>query len=301
MSSGFVNEKVIDGKKIALEIRQEVSKSVEEMVYKHSMKPGLAVILVGDDPASVVYVRNKERSAIEVGMKSKTFRLSSDSTEEDVLELIQALNVNEEYHGILVQLPLPGHIDENRVISKINYMKDVDGLHPINAGLLSGGNPRFVPATPAGIKEMLMRTGNNPSGKHVVVLGRSNIVGRPVSNLLSMKGDGGNATVTVCHSRSSNLVHFTKTADIVIAALGIPNYLGADMISEGAVIIDVGINRVESPERKRGYRLVGDVNFEEVIRKSSAITPVPGGVGPLTIAMLLSNTVQSARMFNHGG
>ena len=301
MSSGFVNEKVIDGKKIALEIRQEVSKSVEEMVYKHSMKPGLAVILVGDDPASAVYVRNKERSAIEVGMKSKTFRLSSDSTEEDVLELIQALNVNEEYHGILVQLPLPGHIDENRVISKINYMKDVDGLHPINAGLLSGGNPRFVPATPAGIKEMLMRTGNNPSGKHVVVLGRSNIVGRPVSNLLSMKGDGGNATVTVCHSRSSNLVHFTKTADIVIAALGIPNYLGADMISEGAVIIDVGINRVESPERKRGYRLVGDVNFEEVIRKSSAITPVPGGVGPLTIAMLLSNTVQSARMFNHGG
>ncbi len=301
MSSGFVNEKVIDGKKIALEIRQEVSKSVEEMAYKHSMKPGLAVILVGDDPASAVYVRNKERSAIEVGMRSKTFRLSSDSTEEDVLELIQALNVNEEYHGILVQLPLPGHIDENRVISKINYMKDVDGLHPINAGLLSGGNPRFVPATPAGIKEMLMRTGNNPSGKHVVVLGRSNIVGRPVSNLLSMKGDGGNATVTVCHSRSSNLVHFTKTADIVIAALGIPNYLGADMISEGAVIIDVGINRVESPERKRGYRLVGDVNFEEVIRKSSAITPVPGGVGPLTIAMLLSNTVQSARMFNHGG
>ena len=301
MSSGFINEKVIDGKKIALEIRQEVSKSVEEMVYKHSMKPGLAVILVGDDPASAVYVRNKERSAIEVGMRSKTFRLSSDSTEEDVLELIQALNVNEEYHGILVQLPLPGHIDENRVISKINYMKDVDGLHPINAGLLSGGNPRFVPATPAGIKEMLMRTGNNPSGKHVVVLGRSNIVGRPVSNLLSMKGDGGNATVTVCHSRSSNLVHFTKSADIVIAALGIPNYLGADMISEGAVIIDVGINRVESPERKRGYRLVGDVNFEEVIRKSSAITPVPGGVGPLTIAMLLSNTVQSARMFNHGG
>ena len=301
MSSGFVNEKVIDGKKIALEIRQEVSKSVEEMAYKHSMKPGLAVILVGDDPASAVYVRNKERSAIEVGMKSKTFRLSSDSTEEDVLELIQALNVNEEYHGILVQLPLPGHIDENRVISKINYMKDVDGLHPINAGLLSGGNPRFVPATPAGIKEMLMRTGNNPSGKHVVVLGRSNIVGRPVSNLLSMKGDGGNATVTVCHSRSSNLVHFTKAADIVIAALGIPNYLEADMISEGAVIIDVGINRVESPERKRGYRLVGDVNFEEVIRKSSAITPVPGGVGPLTIAMLLSNTVQSARMFNHGG
>ena len=301
MSSGFVNEKVIDGKKIALEIRQEVSKSVEEMVYKHSMKPGLAVILVGDDPASAVYVRNKERSAIEVGMKSKTFRLSSDSTEEDVLELIQALNVNEEYHGILVQLPLPGHIDENRVISKINYMKDVDGLHPINVGVLSGANPRFVPATPAGIKEMLMRTGNNPSGKHVVVLGRSNIVGRPVSNLLSMKGDGGNATVTVCHSRSSNLVHFTKTADIVIAALGIPNYLGADMISEGAVIIDVGINRVESPERKRGYRLVGDVNFEEVIRKSSAITPVPGGVGPLTIAMLLSNTVQSARMFNHGG
>ena len=301
MSSGFVNEKVIDGKKIALEIRQEVSKSVEEMAYKHSMKPGLAVILVGDDPASAVYVRNKERSAIEVGMKSKTFRLCSDSTEEDVLELIQALNVNEEYHGILVQLPLPGHIDENRVISKINYMKDVDGLHPINAGLLSGGNPRFVPATPAGIKEMLMRTGYNHSGKHVVVLGRSNIVGRPVSNLLSMKGDGGNATVTVCHSRSSNLVHFTKTADIVIAALGIPNYLGADMISEGAVIIDVGINRVDSPERKRGYRLVGDVNFEEVIRKASAITPVPGGVGPLTIAMLLSNTVQSARMFNHGG
>ena len=300
MSSKFVNEKIIDGSKIALAIREEVSKSVEEMVYKHSMKPGLAVILVGDDPASAVYVRNKERSAIEVGMKSETFRLSSDTTEEEVVELIHALNANDKYHGILVQLPLPDHINENHVISKISYMKDVDGLHPINAGLLSAGNPRFIPATPAGIKEMLLRTNNNPSGKHVVVLGRSNIVGRPVSNLLSMKGDGGNATVTVCHSRSSDLVHFTRSADIIIAALGIPNYLGADMISEGVVIIDVGINRVEAPERKRGYRLVGDVNFGEVLQKASAITPVPGGVGPLTIAMLLSNTVQAARIFNHG-
>ena len=300
MSSKFVNEKIIDGSKIALAIREEVSKSVEEMVYKHSMKPGLAVILVGDDPASAVYVRNKERSAIEVGMKSETFRLSSDTTEEEVVELIHALNANDKYHGILVQLPLPDHINENRVISNISYMKDVDGLHPINAGLLSAGNPRFIPATPAGIKEMLLRTDNNPSGKHVVVLGRSNIVGRPVSNLLSMKGDGGNATVTVCHSRSSDLVNFTRSADIIIAALGIPNYLGAEMISEGVVIIDVGINRVEAPERKRGYRLVGDVNFGEVLQKSSAITPVPGGVGPLTIAMLLSNTVQAARIFNHG-
>lgn len=300
MSSKFVSEKVIDGSKIALEIREEVSKSVEEMIYKHSMKPGLAVILMGDDPASAVYVRNKERSAIEVGMKSETFRLSSDTTEEEVVELIQTLNANDKYHGILVQLPLPDHINENHVISNISYMKDVDGLHPINAGLLSAGNPRFIPATPAGIKEMLLRTDNNPSGKHVVVLGRSNIVGRPVSNLLSMKGDGGNATVTVCHSRSSDLVHFTRSADIIIAALGIPNYLGADMISEGVVIIDVGINRVEAPDRKRGYRLVGDVNFGEVLQKSSAITPVPGGVGPLTIAMLLSNTVQAARMFNHG-
>ena len=300
MSSKFVSEKVIDGSKIALEIREEVSKSVEEMIYKHSMKPGLAVILMGDDPASAVYVRNKERSAIEVGMKSETFRLSSDTTEEEVVELIQTLNANDKYHGILVQLPLPDHINENHVISNISYMKDVDGLHPINAGLLSVGNPRFIPATPAGIKEMLLRTDNNPSGKHVVVLGRSNIVGRPVSNLLSMKGDGGNATVTVCHSRSSDLVHFTRSADIIIAALGIPNYLGADMISEGVVIIDVGINRVEAPDRKRGYRLVGDVNFGEVLQKSSAITPVPGGVGPLTIAMLLSNTVQAARMFNHG-
>ena len=300
MSSKFVSEKVIDGSKIALEIREEVSKSVEEMIYKHSMKPGLAVILMGDDPASAVYVRNKERSAIEVGMKSETFRLSSDTTEEEVVELIQILNANDKYHGILVQLPLPDHINENHVISNISYLKDVDGLHPINAGLLSAGIPRFIPATPAGIKEMLLRTDNNPSGKHVVVLGRSNIVGRPVSNLLSMKGDGGNATVTVCHSRSSDLVHFTRSADIIIVALGIPNYLGADMISEGVVIIDVGINRVEAPDRKRGYRLVGDVNFGEVLQKSSAITPVPGGVGPLTIAMLLSNTVQAARMFNHG-
>ena len=300
MSSKFVSEKVIDGNKIAREIREEVSASVEEMMNKHSMKPGLAVILVGEDPASAVYVRNKERSAIEVGMKSKTFRLSSFITEEEVVALIRDLNENDEYHGILVQLPLPEHINENRVIENISFMKDVDGLHPVNAGLLAAGNPRFVPATPAGIKELLIRTDNNPSGKHVVVLGRSNIVGRPVSNLLSMKDDGGNATVTVCHSRSSHLKDFTKTADILVAALGIPNYIGAEMVSEGAVIIDVGINRVDAPDRKRGYRLVGDVNFEEVLPKSSAITPVPGGVGPLTIAMLLSNTVQAARLFNHG-
>ena len=300
MSSKFASEKVIDGNKIAREIREEVSASVEEMMKKHSMKPGLAVILVGEDPASAVYVRNKERSAIEVGMKSKTYRLSSSITEEEVVGLIRDLNENDEYHGILVQLPLPDHINENRVIENISFMKDVDGLHPVNAGLLAAGNPRFVPATPAGIKELLIRTDNNPSGKHVVVLGRSNIVGRPVSNLLSMKDDGGNATVTVCHSRSSHLVEFTKTADIVVAALGRPNYLGADMVSEGVVIIDVGINRVDAPERKRGYRLVGDVNFEEVLPKSSAITPVPGGVGPSTIAMLLSNTVQAARLFNHG-
>tara|TARA_Y100000588_G_scaffold15168_2_gene16260 strand:+ start:1629 stop:2549 length:921 start_codon:yes stop_codon:yes gene_type:complete len=300
VSSKFVNEKVIDGKGIAQEIREEVSVAVLEMKNKHVMKPGLAVILVGDDPASAVYVRNKERSAIEVGMKSKTFRLAAEVSEDEVIKLVKELNLNDEFHGILVQLPLPDHIDENRVIENISSVKDVDGLHPINAGLLAAGNPRFVPATPAGIKEMLLRTGNDPSGKHVVVLGRSNIVGRPVSNLLSMKADGGNATVTVCHSRSLNLDSFTKSADIIIAALGIPNYLSANMVSDGVVIVDVGINRVEAPERKRGYRLVGDVNFEEVLPKSSAITPVPGGVGPLTIAVLLSNTVEAARIFNHG-
>ena len=283
---------ILSGKVAAEAVYSDLSTRVESIIQM-GVKPGLAAILVGDDPASAVYVRNKERSAIEVGMKSKTFRLSSDSTEEDVLELIQALNVNEEYHGILVQLPLPEHIDENRVISKINYTKDVDGLHPINAGLLSGGNPRFVPATPAGIKEMLMRTGNNPSGKHVVVLGRSNIVGRPISILTSMKKKFSNGTTTLCHSGTKNISQYTQNADVVILALGSPEYLSDKDVKEGTVIIDVGINRIKDSTEK-GFKLVGDADYESMIDHAGAITPVPGGVGPMTIAMLVENTVEAA-------
>ena len=290
---------LIDGTSIAAEVRGEVGEVVAEMRSKHGIAPGLAVVLIGDDPASAVYVRMKERAAIEAGMVSETINLPADTPQEEALAVVQRLNEDARYHGILVQLPLPDHIDEDTVIQSINPDKDVDGLHPFNMGLLMAGKPRFIPATPAGIQQMLMRTGNDPSGKHVVVCGRSNIVGKPIMNLLMQRQDGANATVSVCHTRTRDLAAMTRQADILIAAVGSPQMITADMVSEGVVVIDVGVNRVDAPERRRGYRLVGDVDFDAVAEKAVAITPVPGGVGPMTIAMLLQNTMNAARWSIH--
>ncbi|MFL2783743.1 MAG: bifunctional 5,10-methylenetetrahydrofolate dehydrogenase/5,10-methenyltetrahydrofolate cyclohydrolase [Dehalococcoidia bacterium] len=291
-----MDSKIIDGKLISTQILEEVKLGVVDLENSSGLVPGLTVILVGEDPASKVYVGSKERKAGEVGMKGQTINLSSESSERDLIQVIEALNEDDSCHGILVQLPLPNHIDENRIISCINPLKDVDGLHPYNVGLLASGSPRFVPATPGGIKEMMIRSDITLRGKHVVVIGRSNIVGRPVSNLLSLKGEGGDATVTICHSQTRNLIEICQSADVIIAAIGIPNYITGGMVSEGVVAIDVGINRIEDSQRRRGYKLVGDIEFDTVAEKSVAITPVPGGVGPMTIAMLLSNTLLAAKL-----
>ena len=291
---------LIDGTSIASEVRGEVGETVAEMRAKHGIAPGLAVALIGDDAASAVYVRMKERAAVEAGMASETIRLPADTSQDEALAVVRRLNDDARYHGILVQLPLPAHISEDAVIESINPDKDVDGLHPFNVGLLVAGKPRFIPATPAGIQELLLRSGNDPSGKHVVVCGRSNIVGKPIMNLLMQRKDGANATVTVCHTRTRDLGAMTRQADILIAAVGSPQMITADMVSDGVVVIDVGVNRVDAPERRRGYRLVGDVDFDAVSQKAAAITPVPGGVGPMTIAMLLRNTLNAARRSIHG-
>ena len=286
---------LIDGVRIAADVRREVSEGVADLKSRHGVTPGLTAVLVGDDPASAVYVRNKERSAVEAGMHSEVRRLPADITREQLLDELDLLNADDSVHGYITQLPLPSHIDEDEVTEAISPGKDVDGLSPFNIGRLVAGRPVFVPATPAGIQEMLVRSGHDPEGKHVVVCGRSNIVGRPVANLLIQRSAGANATVTVCHTRTRDLPEITRQADILIAAIGQPRYVTADMVSEGVVVIDVGINRIDAPERKRGYRLVGDVDFEPVAEKAAAITPVPGGVGPMTIAMLLRSTLQAAR------
>ena len=291
-----MDSKIIDGIGLSRQVKSEVSDSVKRLKMETGRSPGLSVVLVGDDPASAIYVRNKQRGADEVGILGETISMPKSATENEVIRVVNELNSDPNCDGILVQLPLPEHIDEGRVTLSIDPLKDVDGLHPFNAGLLAAGEPRFVPATPGGIVQMLVRTGNDPMGRHVVVLGRSNIVGRPLSNLLSLKGKGGNATVTVCHSQTKNIEEFCRSAEILIAAIGIPEYVTSDMVSDGVVAIDVGINRVSAPDRKRGYKLVGDIDFLSVSQKASAITPVPGGVGPMTIAMLLSNTLLAARL-----
>lgn len=287
---------LIDGAGIAADVRREVAEGVTDLKSRHGVTPGLVAVLVGDDPASAVYVRNKERASTEAGMRSEVRRLAADITQERLLGELAGLNVDDSVHGYITQLPLPPQIDEDEVIEAISPEKDVDGLNPVNIGRLVAGRPVFVPATPAGIQEMLMRSGHDPEGKHVVVCGRSNIVGRPVANLLIQRAAGANATVTVCHTRTRDLPEITRQADILIAAIGQPLYVTADMVSEGVVVIDVGINRIDAPERKRGYRLVGDVDFDAVSEKAAAITPVPGGVGPMTIAMLLQSTLKAARM-----
>ena len=291
-----MDSKIIDGIGLSRQVKSEVSDSVKRLKMETGRSPGLSVGLVGDDPASAIYVRNKQRGADEVGILGETISMPKSATENEVIRVVNELNSDPNCDGILVQLPLPEHIDEGRVTLSIDPLKDVDGLHPFNSGLLAAGEPRFVPATPGGIVQMLVRTGNDPMGRHVVVLGRSNIVGRPLSNLLSLKGKGGNATVTVCHSQTKNIEELCRSAEILIAAIGIPEYVTSDMVSDGVVAIDVGINRVSAPDRKRGYKLVGDIDFLSVSQKASAITPVPGGVGPMTIAMLLSNTLLAARL-----
>ena len=294
-----MSAEILDGKGLAAEVRREVASTVQEMKSKHSVTPGLAMVLVGDDPASAVYVRGKDTAAADAGMLSNGILLPAATSQEGVLEVIRTLNEDPTYHGILVQLPLPPHIDENAIIESVNPQEDVDGLHPYNMGLLMSGRPRFAPATPAGIQEILIRSDNSPEGKHVVVCGRSNIVGKPIASMLMQRRPGANATVTVCHTRTRDLPSITRQADILIAAVGQPQMITADMVKSGVVVIDVGVNRVEDSTRKRGYRLVGDVDFEPVARKARAITPVPGGVGPMTIAMLLRNTVDAARRIIH--
>ncbi len=285
---------VIDGRLMAEEIRGEVAEGVRALKERAGVTPGLAAVLVGEDPASAVYVRNKRRACDEGGMFSETIELPSETTQAELVGVVERLNADERFHGILVQLPLPPHIEEREVILAVSPDKDVDGMHPINSGRLLEGNPRFLPATPAGVQQMLVRSGNDPGGKHVVVLGRSNIVGKPLAALLMQKAPGANATVTVCHTATRNTAELTRQADIIVAAIGRPRALTADMTPEGAVVIDVGINRVEDATRKAGYRLVGDVDYDAVAEKASAITPVPGGVGPMTIAMLLTNTLRAA-------
>jgi methylenetetrahydrofolate dehydrogenase (NADP+)/methenyltetrahydrofolate cyclohydrolase len=255
---------------------------------------------VGDDPASGIYVRNKRRACAEVGMFSESFELPATAAETEVLNLIARLNRDRRFHGILVQLPLPAGISQQAVIESLRPEKDVDGIHPFNMGRLVQGRPDFVPGTPAGIQQLLLRNGYDPAGRNVVICGRSDIVGKPLAILLMQRQTGANATVTVCHTRTRNLADLTRQADILVAAMGRPRAITADMVKEGAVVIDVGINRVEDPSRKLGYHLEGDVDFETVSEKAAAITPVPGGVGPMTVAMLLVNTLKAARISIHG-
>ena len=292
--------KILDGAALAKEIRAEVAADVAEMQRKHDVTPGLAAVLVGEDTASAIYVRNKRRACAEVGMASETFLLPASTPQSELIALLESLNRNEQFHGILVQLPLPDHLDEQAVIRTLLPAKDVDGIHPFNMGKLAQGSPGFIPGTPAGIQQLLLRNGYDPAGRHVVVCGRSNIVGKPLAILLMQRQAGANSTVTVCHTRTKNLTDLTRQADILVAAMGQPGAITGDMVKKGAVVIDVGINRVEDPTRKQGYRLEGDVAFEAVAQEAAAISPVPGGVGPMTIAMLLVNTLTAARMSIRG-
>ncbi len=280
---------------MAREVRAEVAEGVSALKASTGLTPGLAVVLVGDDPASAAYVRNKGRAATEAGIMARDVRLPAETSQHELLEKVAELNEDRRVHGMIVQLPLPSHVDEHVVTEAIDPRKDVDGLHPMNVGRLVAGRPRFVPATPAGVQQMLLRSGYDPEGRSVVVCGRSEIVGKPLSILLMQRLEGSNATVTVCHTRTRDLAEVTRQADILVAAVGSPLFVTGDMVRDGAVVIDVGINRVDAPQRRRGYRLVGDVDFDAVSQKAAAITPVPGGVGPMTIAMLLDNTLRAAR------
>ncbi len=285
---------LIDGAALAKKIRERVAEDAAALTAQ-GLTPGLTVVLVGDDPASAVYVRSKGRASEAAGIHSDTIRLAAETSEQDLLSLIDRLNADETVHGILVQMPLPKHIDPDMVIRRIHPVKDVDGFHPVNVGLLlTGSKEGYAPCTPAGVMAMLRAYGVETRGANVVIVGRSNIVGKPMAALLMQQGSDADATVTVCHSRTRNLAEHTRMADIIIAAVGRAHLITADMVKPGAVVIDVGMNRIPDESAKRGYRLVGDVDFEGVKQVASLITPVPGGVGPMTIAMLLQNTVRAA-------
>ncbi len=286
---------LLDGKRLADEIKAEIAAEVEAIKKNGGKIPHLVAIIVGHDGASETYVGHKEKSCAQVGFKSEVLRFEDTITEAELLHQIELLNTNPDVDGFIVQMPLPKHINEQKVIEAIDPKKDVDGFHPVNVGRMVIGLPSYVSATPDGIVDLLHRYKIETAGKHCVVLGRSNIVGRPIANLLSLKANPGDCTVTVCHSRTPNIKEFTKTADILIVALGRAEYVTADMVKEGAVVVDVGITRVESPNTKSGWKLLGDVKFDEVAPKCSYITPVPGGVGPLTIVSLLKNTLKAAK------
>jgi methylenetetrahydrofolate dehydrogenase (NADP+)/methenyltetrahydrofolate cyclohydrolase len=291
--------RIIDGKQISKEIREELKVEVARL-SESEIKPGLGVILVGEDPASQIYVRNKARACEKTGIFSLTKRLDTSISEDELLARIDEWNTDSSIHGILVQLPLPRQIDEQKVIERINPHKDVDGFHPYNVGRMMIGAPLFLPCTPAGIQQLLLRSGTATEGKHVVIVGRSNIVGKPLCNILLQKAKGANSTVTICHTGTPDIAHFSKQADILVVAAGRAEVVTGEMIKPGAVVIDVGVNRVEDATCEKGYRIVGDVEFESASEVASAITPVPGGVGPMTIAMLLTNTVAASKLQNPG-
>ena len=286
---------ILSGKDVSSSVYKGLSERIHALKEK-GITPGLAVVLVGEDPASQVYVRSKTRTFKKLDLFTQTYRLPKDTSQDELLGLIAELNNDNSYHGILVQLPLPKDIESDKVINAIDPKKDVDGFHPENAGLLAIGRPRFIPCTPKGIMRILEQYKINLNGKHVVVVGRSNIVGRPISILTSMKMNGANATTTICHSGTPNIQYHTKTADVIIVALGVPSFLDHEMIKKDAVVIDVGINRIDADNQK-GYKLVGDADWQSLEKKASAATPVPGGVGPMTIAMLVENTVEAAENF----
>ena len=286
---------ILSGKDVSSSVYKGLSERIHALREK-GITPGLAVVLVGEDPASQVYVRSKTKTFKKLDLFTQTYRLPKDISQDELLALIKELNNDNSYHGILVQLPLPKHIESDKVINAIDPKKDVDGFHPENAGLLAIGRPRFIPCTPKGIMRILEQYKIDLNGKHVVVVGRSNIVGRPISILTSMKMDGANATTTICHSGTPNIQYHTKTADVIIVALGVPSFLDHEMIKKDAVVIDVGINRIDADNQK-GYKLVGDADWQSLEKKASAATPVPGGVGPMTIAMLVENTVEAAENF----
>lgn len=285
--------KIIDGNQVAADIRAELKEKVIKLNEK-GMTPGLAVILVGEDPASISYVTGKAKAAVEIGVHEETFRMPATTTEAELLKKVDELNKDPKFHGILVQLPLPKQIDEKKVLLAIVPEKDVDCFHPYNVGKMLIGEPEYLPCTAAGVQQLLMRSGNDPAGKHVVICGRSNIVGKPLMAMLVQKAKGANATVTVVHTGTKDMVKYTRQADILVAAAGAPQMIKADMVKDGVVLIDVGVNRVPDATKKQGFRLVGDADFDAIKEKASAITPVPGGVGPMTITMLMMNTVAAA-------
>ena len=287
--------RILDGKELAADMRAEMKLEVARLKQEHDLVPCLAVVLVGDNPASVSYVKGKQKACKEVGLDSRELKFDADLSEAELLRVVVELNGDDEIDGILVQLSLPEGIDEDRILNAIDPDKDVDGLHPVNLGRLMRGEEGFQPCTPRGVQEILVRSGIEVEGRHVVVVGRSTLVGRPVANILTQKSAGANATVTICHTGTRDLVSFTRQADILIVAAGSPRMITAEMVKEGATVIDVGVEQVADSSRKRGYRLVGDVDFDGVREKAGAITPVPGGVGPMTITLLLSNTILAAK------